>query len=383
MLLDGSPQLDAAPVGTLHRVGEPSTRQSRIEEFKAVRAAALKTHGNGPFHFDIGLKKVLSMNVEHRGLLTDLEQRGSRIGMDWAGSHVGEFLQGVETLPGLPSYLQDPRLPRPDAVRFLMDLPCDAIFSSATVIVTTGTGKITTAPAGLNKAAFAAEAMLAFLDLETVVDVHIKLETNIRKGRGLGSSSADVRAVLKALGNTLHVALDDDMIDKLTVFAEGAANPAGRAPSLFCHRLGFAMARLNRWPQLTVLAFDDRAAADIDTDLHRPADYDADQLKRFSLLTRAALAAITAGDARGLGIVASTSADINDCFLPRRLGSSLENMRCIARKTEAAGYAVSHSGTVGAMLYATSSTDLPRRLQRAADQLIASACSIITEPFQL
>ena len=336
-----------------------------------------------PCRFDVGLAKLLAIDVDCGALRTDLDRHGQSVAAERAVSHVGELLQGVDILPGLTRDLQDPRLQHPDAVRFLIDLPCDALFSTATVIVSTGTGRITTMPTGLTKAAHAAEALLAFLNLEFALDVQINLESNIRKGRGLGSSSADVRAVLKALASVLRLRLDNDVIDKLTVTAEGAANPASRAPSLFCHRLGFTIARLSRWPDVAVLAFDDMSAANVDTDLYGPAIYDGAEMSRFALLTRAALAAITAHDARGLGIVASTSADINEQFLPRRHGSSLEHFRRIVRRTEAVGYSVSHSGTVGAILFAASAADLPRRCQHAAEQLIASACSIITEPFQL
>lgn len=360
-----------------------ATRNSRIAEFKALWEAARTRHRVAPCRFDGGLAKLLSIDVDRGALHAGLERQGRRLAAARAGSHTGEVLQGVEVLQGLPDHLQDDRLQHPDAVRFLMDLPCDALFSTATVIVTNGTGQITVTPTGSTKATYAAEALLALLGLDSTLDIHIGLDSNIAKGRGLGSSSADVRAVLKALACVLELRLDNDGLDKLTVAAEGATNPASRDPTLFCHRLGFTIAHRSRWPDVAVLAFDDTSAPNVDTDAYRPAVYDAEAVGRFGLLARAALAAITASDGKGLGIVASTSADINDQFLPRRHGSCLDNLRRIVRATDALGYAVSHSGTVGGILYATSSVDLPRRLQQAAEQLIASACSIITRPFQL
>jgi uncharacterized protein involved in propanediol utilization len=359
-----------------------TTRASRAAEFRDIMASALARRPEfSPF--DAGVAKLLSLVIDRDAIHTDLRVHGHRLGTMRAGSHVGELVQGIEILPGLPQHLQDVRLEIPDAVRCLIDLPCDVLASTAIVRVTGGTGKITTTPAGLKKGADAAEALLVFLDLERAVDVHIMLETNIRHGRGLGSSSADVRAVLGGLASALRVTLDHDVIDLLTVIAEGATNPAARYPTLFCHRIGLTIARLSRWPKLTVLAFDDSAARNVDTDIYKPAQYDADQVRRFGLLTRAALGAIERGNARGLAVVASISADINDEFLSREHGSALVNLRRICRKTDALGYAVSHSGTAGALLYSPSSGDLARCLQHAADELTGARCSILTAPFQL
>jgi uncharacterized protein involved in propanediol utilization len=192
-----------------------------------------------------------------------------------------------------------------------------------------------------------------------------------------------VRSVLKGLASTLRVKLDEDVVDKLCVLAEGATNPASRNPILFSHPLGFRIAHFGIWPSVTVLAFDDRRSANVNTDEYQPAAYADEHFRSFALLARAAIAAIGEGNARGLGQVSTRSAEINDEFLPRTLGSSLKELRRIASKTEALGVSVSHSGSVAGLLYATGSVDLANRIQTAAAELIGNGSAIITPPFHL
>src|SRR5258708_24374816 len=90
----------------------------------------------------------------------------------------------------------------------------------------------------------AARLFLRLLGMHGEVDVEIKIRTNIPEGRGLGSSSADVRATLNALASALGLSVSPELVDFLTVRAEDATNPGTGQPSLFYHRLALPPVRL-------------------------------------------------------------------------------------------------------------------------------------------
>lgn len=301
-----------------------------------------------------------------------------RLGTAVSRSHVGELIQGAIRLPGLPEQRRDHRLPDeiPDAARCLIDLTAPVFRSMATVTVIPGSGAVHSHQKNKRKAAAAAKLLLQAIQIDGEVDVSVNIETNIPEGRGLGSSSCDVRSTLLALAEALDCSMPVEMIDFLTVLAEQAANPAANVPTLFFHRLGVTGMRAARFPSMTVVPFDDATAADVITDKFEPAAYTAAQVDTFEILVRAAFACIRHGDARGLGELAVRSAEINDEFLPRCGQTSLPTLHRIKRATDAAGFAVSHSGTVGAFLYDRSDTDLESRIGRSRAMLSDLGCTV-------
>ncbi len=300
-----------------------------------------------------------------------------RTGVARSCSHVGELAQGAIRLPGLPASKRDPRLPTmgPIAARCLIDLPTPIFHSTASVTVRLGGGAIQV-KRGKAKVLKAARLFLRLLGMHGEVDVEIKIRTNIPEGRGLGSSSADVRATLNALASALGLSVSPELVDFLTVRAEDATNPGTGQPSLFYHRLGLTGIRLPKFPALAVVPFDDPAATDVITNDFKPASYSIAQVYDYERLFRAAVSAIRDGDARGLAATATRSAEINEEFLIRQGKTTIRMLHCIRRCSNALGFAVSHSGTVGAFLFDQKDANVDAHVAKAQATLMDVGCAL-------
>jgi uncharacterized protein involved in propanediol utilization len=299
-------------------------------------------------------------------------------------SHAGEFVQGAVRLGGLPASLQDGRLPPavPVAGRFLIDLPAAVLASTVTIRIRPGNGRITTRPAAMTKASKAARLLLELLGIADQVDIEIDIRSNIPQGRGAGSSSADSRGTLIGICDALDLSISVELLDLLTVLAEGATNPAPAGPSLFFHRIGFTAVREKAFPRIYVLVFDDPMAPPVDTDRFEPAAYSVAQLNDFELLAPATLSAIRRGDANGLGKAAMRSAHINGEFLKRVGATTLPELDRIYRRTGAAGFAVSHSGTFGALLFDARDSRVLEQIEAGRQRLAHLGCTLF-DPYRL
>ena len=319
-----------------------------------------------------------------RWLDDELQRRGMLRARARSISHVGEINQGALRQSGIPASLADMRLPptAPVSVRFLIDLPAPIFFSTVAIAIRPGSGRLASRPDNRSKVRKAVGLLVALLGIAGRVDVEIEVQSNIPEERGLGSSSADTRASLLAAVHALDLTISLDLLDQLTTLAEGATNPAARCPTLFFHRLGLTADWSPRFPDMWVLAFDDPAAAPVDTDRFEPADYSLDEINGFELLAPATMRAMGNGDVYGVGHASMRSAHINDKFLPRTGATSLRELDRIRRESGAAGFSISHSGTVGALIYAAGDARAREHVEAGRARLAAHGCTIF-KPYRL
>jgi uncharacterized protein involved in propanediol utilization len=315
-----------------------------------------------------------------RWLEQELYRRGVLRAEVESTSHVGELVQGAIRQSGVPAFMQDMRLPptAPVTARFLIDLPAPIFSATVRLAIRPGNGLVISRPANRSKARKAASLLLTLLGIAERVDIEIDIASDIPEKRGLGSSSVDTRAVLLAIAQAFDLSVSLDLLDQLTVLAEGASNPGATYPTLFFHRLGFTAVWLPRFPHIWVLAFDDPAAEPVDTDRFEPAAYTVAQINDYELLAPATMRAIREGDVNGLGRASIRSASVNDEFLPRGGATALRELDRIRHQSQAAGYAVSHSGTVGALIYDARDACAREHVQAGARRLANLGCQIFT-----
>lgn len=121
-------------------------------------------------------------------------------------------------------------------------------------------------------------------------------------------------------------------------------------PVLFAHREGRLLETFVRgFPPIEVLGVDtDEGGPGIDTLRMAPPVLAATPLKRFAQLLEQFRGGIEHQDARAIGAVASTSAEINQRYLPTRGFGELQQIAC---DSGAVGLQVAHSGTVAGLLF--------------------------------
>jgi uncharacterized protein involved in propanediol utilization len=276
-------------------------------------------------------------------------------------AHHGELLQGAFWLDG----------PHRSATRALVTLPYPDVGTSAvawllpgdsSVSVRAATNQGATNQGATNQGATnqgasgerpkaVLAARLALAELRVPGGVRVELTSEVPVGWGLGSSTADVVATVRAVADAAGQELPPAALARLVVAAERASDAVmfGEEVTLFAHREGRVLATLGTaLPPLVVVGCNTADGAGVDTLAHPPADYTTAELDQLGHLLGMLRRAVRTGDARLLGAVAGRSAAINQRFLPMPV---LGELHKVAESSGAVGVQVAHSGTVAGLLY--------------------------------
>lgn len=269
---------------------------------------------------------------------------GHRIGRGVAGRHHGEILQGAWQPPaaGRGAALDEP-------VPCLVTMPVPETGSSAR-FVPESDPSIEVRPAWKVKAARAARLTLDFLG-ERRAGGALTVDCPVPAGLGLGSSTSDVVAAIRAVCHAQGASLEPGQLARLAVEAEGASDPIMfDSGVLFAPREGRV---LEHWdggfPDFLVVSVDtDPHAGGVDTlslaiPSHTPAE-----LTRYGELIRRARAAFRERDAAAMAAVATRSAELNQRHMPMR---GFADLLALTERPGCLGLQISHSGTVAGLLF--------------------------------
>ncbi|MEU7133442.1 GHMP kinase [Streptomyces sp. NPDC046261] len=281
---------------------------------------------------------------------------GLPTGTGYAPCHHGEILQGV--------FLDDAGR----RCAGLVTLPMAGPGSDAEFVRRPGTAPevLTVVPAGRTKAARA--AALAVTECarragQPPCGGELRLTGDIPVGLGMGSSTSDVIATVRAVADSYGLRLTPGTVARLAVRAELACDPLmldGR-PVLFAQREGRVLEVLGpALPPLVVVGCALGGGAPVDTlslPVHEPGDSDVRACERLRTRLRRAIAT---GDVRLLGQVATASARRGQ----RALGHpEFDALTLIARRVGAAGVQIAHSGAVAGVLFDPAAPGLRHRVR--------------------
>jgi uncharacterized protein involved in propanediol utilization len=210
------------------------------------------------------------------------------------------------------------------------------------------------------KAERAARLALEYIGEESVGCLEI--ECAVATGIGLGSSTCDVVAAIRAVCCAYGIQLDAARIAGIAIDAECAADPImfENEVVLFAQRQGRVLESCGNWvPRYTVLSVDtDPARGGVETlSLPVPEYTDAELAILAGLIDRIRQA-FRRRDSSAIAEVATASAELNQRFVPMR---SFDQVRVLAERHGALGIQISHSGTVAGMLFE------PRRVPPNSD----------------
>jgi uncharacterized protein involved in propanediol utilization len=175
---------------------------------------------------------------------------------------------------------------------------------------------------------------------------------DVPPGLGLGSSTSDVTAALRAIVGCYGLSLTPEDIARLAVRAEGASDSVmlDDRVVLFAQRRGLVLEEFeHELPPMIVVGCDtDPARGGINTlELPLP-EHSAAELACFQVLLGLCRNALATGSVPLLAKVADASARINQRYLPTR-GFAL--LRQICLDAHGLGVQVSHSGTVAGVIF--------------------------------
>ncbi len=281
---------------------------------------------------------------------------GEVTGTGYAPCHHGEILQGV--------FLDD----EGRRCAGLVTLPMAGPGSSAEFVRRTGTAPeaLTVVPADRTKAARAAALAVAECAERTgrpPCGGELRLTGDIPVGLGMGSSTSDVIAAVRAVADSYGLRPAPDAVARLAVRAESACDPLmldGR-PVLFAQREGRVLEVLGpALPPLVVVGCTLGGGAPVDTlslPVREPGDSDVRAWERMRTRLRRAVAT---GDVRLLGQVATASARRGQQVLGHQ---EFDALTAIARRVGAAGVQIAHSGAVAGVLFDPAAPGLRHRVR--------------------
>jgi uncharacterized protein involved in propanediol utilization len=245
--------------------------------------------------------------------------------------HAGELLQGVLEQDGV----QHP---------FLVTLPAPCLTSEACVAPADAWS---VEPAWKVKALAAARLATAGLNLHRLF--RLTLNSSVPIGRGLGSSTADCVAAIRAVAYFAGVELPRECIANLAQRAEVACDSTmfDSEVVVFLPRQGALVESFGqRWPALWVEVVD-LGGAPVDTVTAAIPQYSREELRQFARLRDDLRIAFAQQDPAAIARVATASGEIHQRYRPAAEWPTLVR-ESLSRG--AYGVARAHSGTAAAIL---------------------------------
>ncbi len=227
----------------------------------------------------------------------------------------------------------------PDGGHFLATLPID-LHSRARFTASPDTHELSVWPKQSWKALKGVSALLRRFGLP--LQGHLHLESEIPRGKGLASSTADLVAALRAVARCYRLPLDLDVLEAILSEVEPSDGLMYEGVVAYRHRDGRLLARLGAVPALTLVAIDEGGEIQTLTHNARQLDYSETEREEYAELLIQLRRALRSDDVASLGAVATRSAQLNQRVLPKRW---FDSMTAIAHEVQAAGMVAAHSGT--------------------------------------
>lgn len=267
-----------------------------------------------------------------------LKETSLKTGRGAAAAHHGEIFQGV--LEGASGRLQ----------RGLVSLPC-SIFKSEATFYPDLSGVVRVDPVWKVKTQNAVKLALDFLGKSGWGGL-LKTRSNVPVGWGLGSSTSDVTAAVRAVGDAFRDRIASKDIAHLAVKAETASDSLmfDERMVLFAQREGVIIEDFNGLlPEIEVLGFNtDPSGNGVNTLDFIPVRYSWWEIEAFRPLIGRLRRAVETQNPYCIGQVATASANINQQHLPK---PHYDEVFSIKEKVSALGLQVAHSGTVIGLLF--------------------------------
>ncbi len=194
----------------------------------------------------------------------------------------------------------------------------------------------------------------------------IEITTDVPHGIGMGSSTSDVTATIRAVADCHGILLSRHEVARLAVLAECAADSImiDDRVVLFAHRDGIVLETFgDRLPPMIVLGCDTEPGVQVDTLRLRPADYDEAEIAAFGVLRAGLRRAVATEDVGLLARVATASARINQRYLPK---PKLELLLELCLNHGGRGIQVAHSGTVAGLIFDGQSASVAEDVRRCS-----------------
>lgn len=257
-----------------------------------------------------------------------------RTGTGECGAHHGELLQGW--------FADSSGVVRPG----LVTLPVPGCAVRA--VFTPAAGELAVFPPERVKAARAARLAADAVAGPGRLGGRLALDGTVPTGLGMGSSTADVVATVRAVADACDVVASPRTVARIAVAAEAASDPLmfDARPRLFAHRDGDVLEEFGAaLPPMRVLGCLLQHGRPVDTPPDRPPFPSPEEVRAYASLRVLLRRAVATGDPELLGRVATAGAE------RARPGPELDALRAVADDTGAVGVQIAHSGNVAGLIF--------------------------------
>ncbi|WP_062209139.1 kinase [Streptomyces sp. NBRC 109706] len=248
----------------------------------------------------------------------------------------GELLQGV----------------LPDGRAFLVTLPIDR-WARARFHYRQEDPTLHVVPAHKCKAHTAARLALASVGRRGGGLLH--LESDLPEGKGLASSSADLVATVRAVGDAIGVRFTPEEIEALLREIEPSDGVMYDGIVAFCHQQVRLLGKFGHLLPLTVVAHDVGGRVDTISHNRRPPPFHAAERQEYARLLAELREAVACGDLATVGHISTRSAELNRRIRAR---DDLEHLRSACRELDGIGLVLTHSGTMLGVAFASDDPEL-------------------------
>ncbi|MEV0276926.1 kinase [Streptomyces sp. NPDC050610] len=191
----------------------------------------------------------------------------------------------------------------------------------------------------------------------------LTIDSMLPEGKGLASSSADLVATARAVGNALDLPMPPRRIERYLARIEPTDGVLYPAVVAFHHRSVRLRARLGSLPSMAVVSIDEGGAVDT-VDFNRiPKPFTAADKREYARLLERLTGAVARRDLAEVGAVATRSARMNQALRHKK---SLDAMIAVCEEMGGLGVVVGHSGTTLGILLDTADPACVGRLAAAA-----------------
>ena len=249
---------------------------------------------------------------------------------------------------------------------FLVTCPID-LYSSATVALTPGTGRVN-GPPDAPKSRQAVALTLAYFGRQDM-DARLSLSSPLPRGKGMASSTADVSAAVAATAAAMNAEADmsPTMIAKIALQVEPSDGTMLPGIAMLDHKQGTIAKTIGNPPPMRVVVLD--FGGDVDTLAFNGVNRD-NALERlqpeFEEALHLVVQGIRDGSAEDVGAGATRSAITNQQLLYK---PQLDAVLRLAEDVGAVGVNAAHSGTVLGLLFEDDNTLAENAVSQAWESL--------------
>lgn len=226
---------------------------------------------------------------------------------------------------------------------FLVTLPIEALKSVATFIPNPSSSQVV-GPFGKTKAVTACNKLLKLFHIECGGTLFI--DSNIKEGKGMASSSADIVASMRAAADSFDLKITAEIISSISCQIEPTDGVMYEGAVAYDYVNGKIIEQLGPIPPYHLVAVDFGGIVDTIAYNKISKDYHLDDKRMFLKAYELMKSGIKNGDLSLICNASSISSAINQKFLPKPLFSRFERLA----NCHGGGVVVAHSGTVMGIL---------------------------------